>query len=152
MSGKINLDIKFPVIEIYAKQIDIYKSLNKFTVVSKDSITFYSKTKTILLDSNGCLYKRGGIIPRKHINFFWGFQLPWGFGNYYSDVFLIKEKNLGIEELKEIILNTIDLRNADFENSTISTKSFRNDIQKSETKENVIVLLLKLIDPNHIHW
>lgn len=152
MKGKVNMDLKFPIIEIYGKQVDVYASVDAFSTVNKESINFYTNTKTMIIDLSGILYSREEIIPLKYTNLFWGFQLPWGFGNYYANVILKKEKDLNLIELREIVMTVIVKKKAEIKNSDINISKLKHDLLKAELKEEIIFFLLKLIDPNHIHW
>lgn len=139
MTGRINIEISFPIISFTMNDIYLSQTIKTYAIAKEAQIPQLNKIDEFVIDSDGELYKRKSIKFLNYINYINGFSLKFaGFGTCYLDIELDKIKTLSTIELFDYGIKILALNEDFYSDTTLPIQKWKIEFGSLSDREDIL--------------
>lgn len=146
MKGKINIELKFPIIVSVDGEYSVSMNIDEYTILPKKHITELIHYKEFIIDLDGNLYNRTEIIPIQLINRFCGFSFKFGkFNVCYVEKIIEKIGSITEEGLKKECKKIIDTNKDYYINADVHASDLYLELEELIKMNDITQFMVKII-------
>ena len=147
--GQINIEISFPTIGISGNEFWVIQHRDDFTICNNKFLKEFneSKTKLNFLDSTGGYYRCSKIEKIGYTNILWGFNLVTMGSTFFANIYLEKNEELSIDELKKMGISILNFQKEYFSGTTLDIRKWKLEFLALKDKEDILRFLFYFGDP-----